>query len=347
MYDLVVAGGGPAGAAAAIIAAKRGLSVVLIEKGGHNRQKPCGGLIPRVAVEAIEEVFGEGIPEAVFSAPRELGLFYSPPSGPRNGGRMRNYRLLNLQRAPFDEWLRGRAEAAGAEVIYDSALASFAAGDSVKCIINRGDVVSSLTSSYLIGADGVFSTVRRGLYGVRADVMRVVQETWEAPGGVDDLFYVFLDGRLTRTYGYMIPKGECVEIGLGVEGDASEKMGMLRTLLSERLGVKLGKLVQRAGWAIPYGSIYKGAGNVLLAGDAAGFCNPLSGEGIRLSIESGEAAGTAVADAAGGGDAVALYSRYVEQIDGLVRRVHEYSKDFTDEDREEFVRAELQRVNLG
>ncbi len=345
----MVAGGGPAGAAAAITAAKRGLNVVLFEKGWHNRRKPCGGLLPSAAVGTIEEVFGKAIPDVVYSHPRELGLFYSPPSGPVKGGRMRSYRLLNLQRALLDEWLRERVEDAGVEVIYDSALAGFEVGDSVKCIINGGDRGSStVTSSYLVGADGVFSTVRRVLFGKPTAVMRVAQETWEIQGGASDLFYMLLDGRLTRTYGYLIPKGGCVEIGLGVEGDASEKMGMLRTELTGKFGIRLGRLVQRDGWAIPYGSVYRGVGNVLLAGDAAGFCNPLSGEGIRLGVESGEAAASAVADATvKGGDAMVLYSKYIEQIERLVRQVYEHSKDFTDEDREGFVEAELRRVSLS
>lgn len=345
-YDLIIVGGGPAGASAAVTAAKRGLSVALIEKGTRDRFKPCGGLLPKIAAEQISEVFGEPIPRRVFSTPGELGLFYAPPSGVQNGGEMRNYRLLNIIRSSLDEWLRGRAEAAGVHIIYESTLLGFEGDKSVSCRLSRGGSRTKLTCRYLVGADGVFSTVRRGL-GEATRTLGVIQETWEAEG-VDDMFYMLLDGRLSDTYSYMIPKGGCVEVGLGATTDPCGRMYELRRVLADQFSVKFRSMLRRDGWAIPLGSTFRGGGSVLLAGDAAGFCNPFSGEGIRLGVESGEAAGSAVAEAInGGGDAFALYSQYVSQIERLVESVYAFSAGMTDERREKFVSDELWRVSLG
>jgi geranylgeranyl reductase family protein len=348
-YDLLVAGGGPAGAAAAATAARRGLDVLLLERGGHRRPKPCGGLLPQIAAEVVEDIFGEEIPEDVMSTPRDLGLFYSPPSGLRNGGWVKNYRVLNIDRPLFDEWIRVRAESMGVEVTYGSSLVDFEVCGSVRSKIKGKDgSVSTVDSPYLVGADGVFSTVRRRLARSRARLMGVIQETWEGSGELDG-FHVFFDSRLTSTYGYVIPKGGRFEIGLGVSGDKaanpSDRMDAFRGLLGKNLGLKLGSLLRRDSWAIPYGFIHKGEGPVLLVGDAAGFCNPLSGEGIRLGMESGEAAGSAVTDSLRMSvEALPLYSSYVRQLERLIMQVYEFSSTFTDEAREEFVRSELGRL---
>jgi geranylgeranyl reductase len=344
-YDLVVVGGGPSGASAAVAAAKKGLRVVLIEKGGHDRFKPCGGLLPKIAAENIAEVFGKPIPRHVFNTLSEVRLFYSPPSGPLNGGEIKNYRLLNIVRSSLDEWLREQAETAGVEVLYDSTLLCIEDENSVSCRVRRGGSQTKLTCRYLVGADGVFSTVRRGL-GKVTRTLGVIQETWEAEG-VGDMFLMLLDGRLSDTYSYMIPKGDRIEVGLGTRSDPSGRMHELRKVLAEQFGVEFGRMQRRDGWAIPNGSVFKGGGRVILVGDAAGFCNPLSGEGIRLGVESGDAAGYAVAEAIDkGGDAFTLYSRYVSQIERLVESVYAFSSGMTDEQREKFVSDELKRVSL-
>ncbi len=177
-YDLIVVGGGPSGSSAAATAAKRGLRVLLLERGGHSRFKPCGGLLPKAASDVVRDVFGSDIPSEVLSEPRSLGLFYVPPSGIANGGRPRNYRVTNLNRALFDEWLRIRAESLGVHVSYDTQLVNFNGRGPVKAEIIHSGVATEYVSAYgLVGADGVFSGVRNQLYNDKRRVMRVVQES--------------------------------------------------------------------------------------------------------------------------------------------------------------------------
>src|SRR4030042_248115 len=163
-YDLIVVGGGPSGASAAITAVKRGLKVLLLEQGGRNRIKPCGGLLTMAAHDAVKDVFGTDVPNDVLSEPRYLDTFYIPPSGITNGGIVEG-EILNLNRAHFDEWLRNKAESEGVHVSYNSKLVDFNAKSSVKAkIYCSNGVAKYLTALYLIGADGVYSGVKTQLY---------------------------------------------------------------------------------------------------------------------------------------------------------------------------------------
>ena len=350
-YDLIVVGGGPSGCSAAVTAAKRGLRVLLLEREKHNRIKPCGGLLPMAASDVVKDVFGSDIPSETFSEPKNLGLFYIPPSGIANGGRVSKYRIINLNRTSFDEWLRIRAESVGVDIHYGAQLADFSGRGPVKVkIIRSSGVMEYASADRLVGADGVFSGVRKQLFGEKDRVKRVVHESWSKMEELDD-FYVILDGRLSSMYSYAIPKTETIEIGLGLNDNElkqySSSMESLRSRLESTLSLSFNNLITRRIWAIPYGFTSLGEGNVLLVGDAAGFCNPLSGEGIRLGIESGEAAGSAVADAVEKHvNALSIYSDFVSQLVALVTRVYEYSSKFNDNKREQFVEAELDRISL-
>ena len=64
-YDVIVVGGGPAGSTTAIGCASAGMNVLLLEKGQRNRNKACGGVLPLVAPETIEDIVGDSIPDDV------------------------------------------------------------------------------------------------------------------------------------------------------------------------------------------------------------------------------------------------------------------------------------------
>ena len=66
MYDMIIAGGGPAGAVAAERAAKKGLSVLVLEKETYPRDKTCGGGVTQKALDAIGGIEKELIECEVF-----------------------------------------------------------------------------------------------------------------------------------------------------------------------------------------------------------------------------------------------------------------------------------------
>ena len=86
-----------------------------------------------------------------------------------------------------------------------------------------------------------------------------------------------------------------------------------------------------------------GRGNVLLVGDAAGFCNSFSEEGIRFAIENGLAVGYAVEEMKDNkGSLIENYSTETESFGTFVQKTHGLATSLTDTNRE-FVVDELKR----
>ncbi|MHA1959367.1 MAG: NAD(P)/FAD-dependent oxidoreductase [Candidatus Thorarchaeota archaeon] len=347
-YDVIVIGGGPSGAATALGCASAGMSVLVIEKGGEHRDKPCGGVLPWVASDTIESIIGNEIPASVLAEPSELGLFYVPPSGRTNGGRVAGYRIHNIDRILFDKWLRDEAHLAGADFRYNSKFVEFAENDVIEVKVQHNSNINTLRSRFLVGADGVRSAVRTQLLpGQPAPVLLVAQELWEASGDFDDCFYGFFSSRVSTSYAYLIPKGSHFLIGLGVppkhDPNITSAMSTFKKWLASQFEFQTSELVKSDMWAIPYGFFHPGLGKVLLVGDAAGLCNPLSGEGIRLGIESGEAASSAIASMKEHSSLIGAYTQVVGDIAEFVGNVYDFVRNLDDQGREQFVNEELKR----
>jgi len=349
-YDVIVVGAGPAGTASAIKCKKLGLRVLMVERAGSERHKVCGGVTPGACVDVLSDL-GLTIPIEVLSSPSSIGLYYVPPSGRRNSGSVRDYRLLNLRRDQFDCWLCERAEDAGVEVRHETEFLDFVGNGMLEVSLRSRGQRLKLASKYLVGADGVHSRVRRLLCpDVRAETRTVMQESWRAVGDFEDFFYVFLRGAVTPTYGYVIPKDGRLVIGTAVPADGGDSvsrcMSLFRSWLGEEFGFEPVSMVEREVAPIPSGALERnGKGNVILVGDAAGFCNAFSGEGIRLALESGILAGESVARAEESGETLSsVYSDLVCSIRRFVEKTTEMSRGMSDESREAFVSSELCRL---
>ncbi|MFQ5836326.1 MAG: NAD(P)/FAD-dependent oxidoreductase [Candidatus Bathyarchaeia archaeon] len=352
-FDVVVVGGGPAGAVSALKCSKLGLNVLLMDRGISGRHKPCGGILPPICNAIALETLGTNIPQSVMCSPDTLGLYYVPPSGRRNSGSVRNYKLLNVNRDLFDRWLCKLAEESGVQVWYGTEFLELQQSKPILVTAKKDGSIIKVTTRYLIGADGVYSKVRKQLYGrIKVETVPVLQEHWRAEGDFDDYFYAFFRGKVSPTYAYVFPKDDLYVVGIGAskKGSASifTRISLFKKWLTEKFAFKPLSLMKREVWAIPYGFALQGVGNVILVGDAAGFCNSLSGEGIRFAIESGVAAGNAVRDVMSSKKYLApIYLGHTEWIHSFLRMTHEFTATLvTDKDREEFVRSELARISF-
>jgi len=349
-HDVIVVGGGPAGAISALKCSGLGLNVLLVERGRIGRHKPCGGILTQVCADVVLESLGKNIPRDLMCSPSTLGLYYVPPSGRKNSGCMKNYRLLNIKRDLFDRWLRQLAAEVGVEIHYETEFLQLCRSDPIQVLAKRGNNAFTLTTRYLIGADGVYSRVRSQLYGrTGMNVEPILQECWRAEGDFEDFFYVFFRGDVSSTCAYLIPKDELYVVGVGAPTPShtllTTYIDRFKNWLREEFAFRPLLLKRSEVWAIPYGLVFEGIGNTILVGDAAGFCNTLSGEGIRLAIESGAAAGNAVQDAISCNKPLALtYRNHAEWISSFVCRVHQFTTSLTDKSREDFVKSELARI---
>jgi geranylgeranyl reductase len=310
-YDVVVVGGGPAGATAAEALAKRGRSVLLLDRSG--RIKPCGGAIPPRLIKDF------AIPDELLVA-RARSARMIAPSDREVDMPIENGFVGMVDREVFDEWLRERAAEAGAERragIFDSltrdadgvAIISFHARESAK----TADPVR-VRARAVIGADGANSAVARQCVK-GAEKMKYVfayHEIIRAPkegfdGSRCDVVY---NGSLSPDfYSWVFPHGDTASIGTGTAKKGFSIRGAVGRL-RESMGLAGAETIRREGAPIPLRPLkrWDNGRDVLLAGDAAGVVAPASGEGIYYAMEGGRLAAESVDALCATGDARALRS---------------------------------------
>lgn len=341
--DMVISGAGPAGATAAYVAAKRGLRTVLVEKRGPPRDKTCGGLLTRRCVEHVRQTYGCLVPPEVQIAPSPLPLFVAPPSGRAQGFRVPGEDVINVTRRRFDGWLAQLAAEAGAHLLHDTEVIGYrVAADGVTVRVRSGGKEASIRAAHLIGADGVYSPVRAQL-SPRPHRSRAyyIQQYMPRAGQLEDAFYLMYRGSVSPIYAYAMPKGDAWCLGIGVHASTppafGEGMARFKAWLTDEFGFVDRGVLRSEGYSVPFGNIVFGDGRVLLAGDAAGFCYPPTGEGITFAIQSGAEAATAIAEA--GTDALLRYAARMGGVAEACEAAAARTLTLTDEMREARIRT--------
>lgn len=298
MWDVAIVGAGPAGAAAALgaLAADPAARVVVVDRAEFPRDKACGdGIAPHV-LDVLAEV---GVSRLLddWTPVRRLVVRADDSSVDRS---MRRAAYV-VPRSVFDARLLDAAVEAGAALHRHRVRSVRRAADSVV-------LDDSLAAKVVIGADGASSAVRAGL-GLppnqpRALALRGYASTVAERAGRQMI--VFGKGR-QPTYAWSFDRGDGLcNVGYG-ELLSARRPTPTRRLLLERLeqllpGTReagtswLGHHLPLSSWRWQHPD-----GPVLLAGDAAGLVNPMTGEGIYYAVATGVAAGrAAVAGVASG-----------------------------------------------
>jgi geranylgeranyl reductase family protein len=314
--DLLVVGGGPAGAAAAIRGAAAGLAVLLCDKASFPRDKTCGDGLTTSALRLLERL---GLDPSAIDGWEPVGdVALRSPSGrvvelplPADG----LYAAV-APRAALDAALLGVAAARGVEIRQGTALESIRRTPTgVEATV--GD--EPVTASYVIAADGMYSTVRRltGVDGPHLGEWHAFRQYFT--GVADRRLWVFFEPDLLPGYAWIFPvAGGRANVGFGLPrrpGVSVRPMAAQWRDLLERpplravLGAAEPEGHHRA-WPIPadLGRAPLSAGRALFAGDAAGATDPMTGEGIAQALLTGILAVEAIA--IGGADPATVGYRY-------------------------------------
>lgn len=314
VFDVAVIGGGPAGSTAANDLARKGYSVVLLDRAG--RIKPCGGAIPPRAMKDFE------IPESMLVAKITKARMISPRDN-RVDIPIENGYVGMVDRCEFDEWLRERAQSHGAlrRVGTYERLEHLPSGDAIvhfNARKNAGDVQSypdSIRARVVIGADGAKSEVARQNVkdAEKTKYVFAYHEIVKTPAHAPDNYEhhrcdVYYNGKMSPDfYGWVFPHGNTASIGTG-SADKGFSLRNATALVRQVAGLGNAETLRREGAPIPLKPLryWDNAKNVVLAGDAAGVVAPSSGEGIYYAMAGGRFAGEAAEEFLKTGDVRAL-----------------------------------------
>ena len=293
MYDLIIVGGGPSGAAAGRTAGIRGLSTLLLEKDKFPRYKACGGAFSSYGLSCLDFKLPESIIERNISKVRVYfkGRFVEV---------MKETNLaLFISRNVFDNFLLEKARETGIEVH---------TGEKVLDCIEKEDYVEVKTTDntylgrFVLIAEGSGGTLiyrvwprdKRTEYGLGL-VSEIPDEDGlisnQFPGTINIHFGVTQGG-----YGWIFPHEGYYSAGIvGTAQYLEHPKKVLLDFLQEN-GLS-GNFPVRSH-IIPKVGVKRKIINsrLLLSGDAAGFVDAFSGEGIAYAIRSGQLAAEAVAD---------------------------------------------------
>ena len=333
---MLVIGGGPAGAAAAIRAARSGVKVTLFEKGPHGRDKVCGdGLTPR-AIAALHELDID-----MSAAHRIDGLRMIAGKKRRELAWPTTDRFPNhgavWPRRKFDTHLIDVAMAAGADVRF---------GAEAMPVVDDGRVIGVNAGGENFTAP--MTVLAAGAQGAAANLVGAQRQPDE-PFGLAIRAYAATPRHAERHleaclslrdehgtpvpgYGWMFPAGDgTVNIGVGALSTMKGFKNLnLNTLLDQYAALvrdewSLGSYIEKPrAWRLPMSSKRRHGPGWVAIGDAAGFVNPMNGEGIDYGLESGVLASDLfIADPASAPD---RYDREVgERFDAFLRTGRRFS----------------------
>ena len=277
MIDLLVAGGGPAGLATATYAAKAGLEVVVLDRRHGPIDKACGeGLMPHT-VKHLEAL---GV---TVEGKRFAGITYT------DGRRTARAEFaggpgMGVRRTVLHSALSAAARDAGVHIVQEEVGPVSQDGQSVRC--------GELRARYLAAADGLHSPIRRSLglnQPARGRRRWGIRRHYRVAPWTDTVEVHWATGTAGDAEAYITPVADdCVGVAVltSEQGRFDGQLARFPDLAARLAGQPHGS--DRAAGPLRQRVRSRVAGRVMLVGDAAGYVDALTGEGLGIAFGGAE-----------------------------------------------------------
>ncbi|MHB0914551.1 MAG: geranylgeranyl reductase family protein [Thermoleophilia bacterium] len=304
--EVLVVGAGPAGSSAARAAAAAGAEVILIDRRpAVGLPARCAGYVPLPLMSlaaAGQGVVGQRVERMLTHYPGGTGTIAAAG--------------FVVHRGLFDQQLASSATAAGARLITGCRAA---AREGAATVVTSSGAKHSIAAKLTIGADGPRSAVGSWVGAVNGSFAVAAQWTVGLNQRLDDI-HVYFERELPGGYGWLFPLADRANVGVAVAGGAGIRPAVALRSFAARLAgeglIELDGAVATGGLIPVGGPLACRAGDILLAGDAAGHCHPLTGAGIATAVQCGELAGRAAAESLATGSSTPL-RQYEEEVEEL------------------------------
>ncbi len=327
--DVIVVGGGPSGVSTACRLVDAGMSVILIDKAHFPRDKCCGDGLTTSALRELESL---GVDPRILPSWRIVTqTTWRSPYGntiaigvPNDGIRIGVVRRNELDAALLEHGKQRGVDVREGHAFSDAVVVQ----NEVRVALTSGD---TLTSAFLVGADGAWSPVRKAVspptgQPYLGDIHAFRQYVTGVTGIARDQLCVSFERDILPGYFWSFPSGDGgANIGFGIERRAGKSVSWMkqwwsealtRTHLREWLGPRASAEAPHRAWPIPTSlrasELTSLNGRVFFVGDAARAVDPLTGEGIGQALLTGRRCAEAIA--ASNGDPLRAASLYRQAI---------------------------------
>lgn len=292
-YDAIIVGAGPAGATLAYELARRGIGVLVLEKERLPRYKCCAGGVTSKAAKLLDFDISEVVEDAIHEVSFTFNL------GNSYLGQHNQPLIYTVMRDVFDHLLIQRARQLGAALMDGWKVTKVqVSADWVE--ISTADNV--FRSRLVVGADGAYSIVAKELgmtksieylVGIESEIVVPEAELakWKSRVQIDL-------GCIPGGYAWVFPKRNHLSVGAGCVAAKAKHLERHHWKFLESLSIGSHTITRSSSHLIP--TCRKGRivwqDKALLLGDAAGFSDPLTGEGIYNAIRSAQLAAPVIQD---------------------------------------------------